>query len=1092
MPGKSLKSSSLKSFEPPSACSVSSEDVVALPFKAGKQSTIEELDDEDDLDEPDLKSSEKKDDDLDRSMTRKEVVEAQVREVAIARLNNASCEFEEDLPTYWQDMCLSKEPDSPDYEFVNLMKNPERNTGYNGSHIWGAMYNENCFEVGQSLPRGRVGSAPMCYEERVLYRLLSGWHTSTTISISKEFYPPGTKVKGEWAPNPERFMQSLGKHPERLKNLHFAFVVMLRAIKRATPFLQTYSYEMASVEETRKTKALVQRLLSSHVLSLCSPLFDAFDETKLFSESKSSRERSALKRQFKNVFQNITVLVDCVQCQKCRLHAKVFSSGLGGALKVLLTPPELLSSTITQDEIVAIISVLGKLSESIEDAKSLLASYWEGDRKAKELVEPPKPKELDSAPPAKPVAAPVHGDSTSAEPRPATPQPIQVQLPEQLPRETMMDLAIRAVKVSKGAGVISAADELAVLRSLIVGTASEQVLLLAKHYAVDQPQIFTQLALEVARSSPSGVVASPLPSVAVPTEKVADALVIGGGLAGMVATVTLLDRGGSVIMIEKQPYLGGNSAKASSGINAALETSVDSLMKDTRKSAAHLARDDLINKLATDSGPAVEWLQRRMNMTLPLRSQLGGHTEKRTLRPANGFIGAEVTFQMGQLLNRMAKENSNFRLLTNTKWKGLVKGSSDKWRVSYVTKAGKEESIEVPSVIIASGGFGHDAMEAESLLLKHRPDLKGWPTTLGHWTTGDGVKIARDLGARVVDMDRVQLHPTGFVDPAKPDEHTKTLGAEILRGVGGLLIDKDGRRFTNELGTRQAVVDAMMKRAVETGVSTEHNKGGVFNIVINEKAAKVADRHVTLYTKKGLLKAVSGWRELEKLLGSPAGQLNSTLEDYNQAAQQGLDAFGRTVFPEHWPVESREQFYIGQVTPVIHYTMGGIAIDVDGHVLSEAAGEPIKGLWAVGEASGGVHGNNRLAGNSLLECTVFGHHAGLVVPISSSQSATIPVPTSQEAAVPSISEAPVQAVAASEMVKTISSTELKKHATKESLWVALYGEVYDLTEYTEEHPGGMQAIIDVAGMDGTETFEAVHNRELLDSMGFKSLGKLVQ
>merc|ERR1719163_1717315 len=101
---------------------------------------------------------------------------------------------------------------------MNLIKNPERNTGYNGTHIWEAMYNENCFEVGKALPRGRAGAAGnMCYEERVLYRLLSGWHASTTIAIAKNFYAPGTKLKSKWAPNPQKYMDSLGK-PERVKN----------------------------------------------------------------------------------------------------------------------------------------------------------------------------------------------------------------------------------------------------------------------------------------------------------------------------------------------------------------------------------------------------------------------------------------------------------------------------------------------------------------------------------------------------------------------------------------------------------------------------------------------------------------------------------------------------------------------------------------------------------------------------------------------------------------------------------------------------------------------------------------------------------
>merc|ERR1712194_566127 len=107
---------------------------------------------------------------------------------------------------------------------------------------------------------------------------------------------------------------------------------------------------------------------------------------------------------------------------------------------------------------------------------------------------------------------------------------------------------------------------------------------------------------------------------------------------------------------------------------------------------------------------------------------------------------------------------------------------------------------------------------------------------MGAQTTGDGVKIARDLGAKLVDMDRVQLHPTGFVDPKKPQEHLKTLAAELLRGVGGLILDNKGARFTDELGTRQAVVNgelAATKDGRDLGPSMPERS---LSLVLNGKA----------------------------------------------------------------------------------------------------------------------------------------------------------------------------------------------------------------------------------------------------------------
>eukprot|EP00930_Biecheleria_cincta_P084104 TRINITY_DN73595_c0_g1_i1.p1 TRINITY_DN73595_c0_g1~~TRINITY_DN73595_c0_g1_i1.p1 ORF type:complete len:1181 (+),score=280.85 TRINITY_DN73595_c0_g1_i1:35-3544(+) len=1000
---------------------------------------------------------------LDLKLTVQEKVAQQEREN-----ETEVCEFEEDLPTYWVDMCSGDSAKGLVLEDVNLIKNPERNTGYNGSHIWQAMYNENCFEVGNLLPRGRFGKdESMCYEERVLYRLLSGWHASTTISIVKNFYAPGTKQKGGWAPNLERFMETIGQHPERAKNLHFAFVVLLRAVKKSAPFLQSYQYSTGDDVEDRKTRVLMTRLLDSQLLSVCSPLFEAFDETRLFRESADPQQRSQLKRQFKSVFQNITVLVDCVQCQRCRLHAKLFSLGLGTALKALLSPPELIGNSITRDEIVAMVNVLQKLSESMEDIRVLTTAYWEKSGNNKLAVSAGDMAASRKASSAAP------GSSTAA----------LGGAMEATTRRSLLDSALAAVRQAQLLGAITAQEEEVLLGFLVAKAGeNEDVLLLARHYA-DRPELFARIALQAAGSAPSIAAAPATKKLLGEPGAPADAVVVGGGLAGMVATLTLLDRGARVVMVEKQPYLGGNSGKASSGINAALETSVESLIKDTTKSAGSLARPELIKRLAESSADAVSWLRDRTKVDLSMRSQLGGHTVQRTLRPSNAFVGAEITFAAGQVLTKMAAEKpGQFRLLLKSKWTGLSQ-KSGAWEAS-VQANGTELLLQGASFVIASGGFGHDANEVESLLLKHRPDLADFPTTLGSQTTGDGVKIARDIGADLVDLDRVQLHPTGFVDLSKPQEKTKTLAAELLRGVGGLILDRQGRRITDELGTRQAVVNAELKAAKEGRNLLGPNPPNTYALVLNSKAAKVADRHVTLYSKKGLLRKVEGLAGLAKELEVKQSELNKTFAAYNDAAKAGKDEFGRTVFPAHLPIESDETFYVGRIVPVIHYTMGGIAINPDGQVLKKD-GSVIPSLYAIGEASGGVHGDNRLAGNSLLECTVFGRHVGLNLPMTTAASQAPASALPAQAA-----EAAAAAPAPSEELRVITPEELAKHNTKQDSWVALYGKVYDLTEYAEEHPGGADAIWDVAGTDGTETFETVHNKELLETMGFAPLGVL--
>ena len=147
---------------------------------------------------------------------------------------------------------------------VNLRANPERNTGYNGTHIWNAIYQENCLALDGST------SQPMCYEERVLYRLLSGLHTSTTLSIAKNYYRP-SKKRGrlEWEANPQYFMDKFADDPDHLRNLHVSYVVLLRALKKASPFLYHYEIQTGDILEDEMATILLRRLLDTAILQSC-------------------------------------------------------------------------------------------------------------------------------------------------------------------------------------------------------------------------------------------------------------------------------------------------------------------------------------------------------------------------------------------------------------------------------------------------------------------------------------------------------------------------------------------------------------------------------------------------------------------------------------------------------------------------------------------------------------------------------------------------------------------------------------------------------------------------------------------------------
>ena len=233
----------------------------------------------------------------------------------------------------------------------------------------------------------------MCYEERVLYRLISGLHASINIHIAQKFFPPSKRLgRTKWMPNPALFKKHFSSHPERLMNVHFAFVVLLRALVKAKPVLYDFEYvnavepknlepdEAVSAQlpsqSKERTSMLMRRLLDSDILDSCSDVFSAFDESLLFSEGDSPSTSVALKTSFKGVFQNVSSLLDCVTCQKCKLHGKVALMGMGTALKILLALIFPISVGTHSNQVVALVNSIGKFSSSISAIDKLERQSW--------------------------------------------------------------------------------------------------------------------------------------------------------------------------------------------------------------------------------------------------------------------------------------------------------------------------------------------------------------------------------------------------------------------------------------------------------------------------------------------------------------------------------------------------------------------------------------------------------------------------------------------------------------------------------------------------------------------------------------------
>ncbi|KAF8831129.1 hypothetical protein HHX47_DHR1000097 [Lentinula edodes] len=456
-------------------------------------------------------------------------------------------------------------------------------------------------------------------------------------------------------------------------------------------------------------------------------------------------------------------------------------------------------------------------------------------------------------------------------------------------------------------------------------------------------------------------------------------IVVGGGLSGLSAAHSVLEHGGKVVLLDKKPALGGNSVKASSGINGAgtesqtrlnISDSPQNFYDDTLKSAgSEHARPNLITALTSNSAPAIEWLINNFGVDLSLVSMLGGHSTPRTHRGTGGAPGWAITSAlMKRLAAEEAKSEKRANILKSAKVVKLLQTGDKVTGVEYEDGQGQKVKL-AGSVVIATGGFGADFSPA-GLIATHRADLMQLPTVNGDHATGDGHVLVTSLPSRsgvLIDMNQVQVHPTGFIDPAQPDAKTKFLAAEALRGVGGLLLKNDGSRFVDEMEKRD-LVTAKMWEVIQNGQ-------GPVRLVLGVQAATELKSHCDFYLSKGLMKKFANLQELAESMEVSLTDLHATFTSHKSyASGQEKDPFGKTHF-HNSDINIEEPFLVALITPVVHYTMGGVLVDEQAHVL-DASGKPIPGLYASGEVIGGVHGKNRLGGSSLLEAVVFGRIAG--------------------------------------------------------------------------------------------------------------------
>ena len=430
-------------------------------------------------------------------------------------------------------------------------------------------------------------------------------------------------------------------------------------------------------------------------------------------------------------------------------------------------------------------------------------------------------------------------------------------------------------------------------------------------------------------------------------------VIVGAGGAGMAAAIMAQQAGKQFVILEKMPYVGGNTTKATGGMNAAethyqkeqgIEDSVELFAQDTMKGGHNLNNPDLVRTLAEQSAGAIDWLD-TIGADLPKISFSGGASTNRIHAPADGSaVGNYLVDKFSEKLKELGVE-----VMLNTKATELIMQDG---KIAGVKAEGPDAlyTIHAQAVILATGGFGAN----EEMYTQYRPDLKGTVTTNAPGATGDGIVMAQAVGADLVDIEQIQLHPT-------VEQTTSMLITESVRGDGAILVNQSGKRFVNELLTRDAVSAAELEQE------------GCYAYILFDQHLRENLKAIEKYVTNGLTVQGDTIEELAGKLNIDPATLAQTLADWNEIVKNQNDTqFGRTTGMDNDLTTA--PYYAIQIAPGIHHTMGGVKIDTAAQVI-DTNGQPIPGLFAAGEVTGGVHGGNRLGGNAVADIVIFGRIA---------------------------------------------------------------------------------------------------------------------
>ena len=453
-----------------------------------------------------------------------------------------------------------------------------------------------------------------------------------------------------------------------------------------------------------------------------------------------------------------------------------------------------------------------------------------------------------------------------------------------------------------------------------------------------------------------------------------DVCVVGAGGAGFAAAIAAAQAGANVVVLEKCSIDGGSTNVSEGALNAVdperqepqgIEDSIDTFYQTTIDGGHGTGNPELVEYLVNNALDSVHWLE---DLGVRFKDEVGSATGSLGQRSHYPYTPSGNTY-IRSFEDFQAAHADQLLVLNDVQATDLILDDAGAVvGVKGLFKGDQEVTVNAKAVIIATGGFGanveyrqsvNDGVWKEVVL-----DETIGCTNIQPCAQGEGLKLAEQAGAELINLSEIQLHPCGTPGTGLMEDIRTS-------GRNRIFVNESGDRFVNEGAERDTLCKAIFAQPDST-----------YFIVVNKLRYPDPDwvdgngATVANMIARGHVVGADTVEELAEATGMDAAKLQASIDAYTAVVRgEAEDEFGFTADNTADAEMTEGPWYACQKVPTVHHTMGGIRIDVNAQAC-DADGEPIPGLFACGEVTGGIHGENRLGGNAIADCMTFGRAAG--------------------------------------------------------------------------------------------------------------------